>query len=342
MATIYKRANRPRPWRAQVLTPDGRRLSKSFLHKRHAEQWTRQQEVKISEEGANLAAISKRHTVRDAIARYRETILPTKRSSTIPTQDSQLIWWDERLGRLALGDVTPARIVMCRDELSDTKSNATVVRYLAAFSHVFSVAIKQWQWCSSNPLKQVEKPKESQGRMRYLTQEERERLLDVCKESRSKYLYLVVNMALYTGARKSEILGLCWGDIDFTNELIHFTKTKNGERRSIPLVEPLLSTLRQYGKVRRIDTDLLYPNDAGTAPENPRTAWEVSVKYAGLKDFKFHDLRHSCASVLVQAGVALPIVGAILGHKSHKMTLRYSHLAPEHLREAMQRMAARR
>ena len=137
----------------------------------------------------------------------------------------QLDWWKRELGDYRLVDVTPARIAECRDRLRNTplpnkkkRAPATVVRYLAVLSHAFSVAMKEWGWVDDNPCRKVTKPKEPRGRVRFLDDDERERLLEACRASTSKMLYPLVVLALSTGMRKGEMLGLHWDQIDFARE----------------------------------------------------------------------------------------------------------------------------
>lgn len=140
---------------------------------------------------------------------------------SIPTQrnisPSALI--AEYRDKLARGDGRP-------------RSNATVVRYLAALLYAFTVAVREWGWLDESPMRKVRKPKESRGQVWFLSDDERQRLLDTCKASRNHTLYLVVILALSTGARKMEILNLTWHDVDLQREIITLHDTKNGERRA--------------------------------------------------------------------------------------------------------------
>ncbi len=148
-------------------------------------------------------------------------------------------WWPENIGYLSLADVTSDIIVEQRDKLAQGKTsrgdrtNATVNRYLAILSHLFTVSVKEWRWSHENPVLNVTRLKEPRGRVRFLSDDERVRLLEVCKQSESEYLYVVVVLALATGARKMEILGLKWQDVDLIRGVVTLHETKNGETRSI-------------------------------------------------------------------------------------------------------------
>jgi integrase len=140
--------------------------------------------------------------------------------------------------------LAPLFIAEYRDKLIKEKSNqmgrnraaAKVNRYLGVLSHACTIAIKEWQWMAVNPVLQISKPREVQGRTRFLSDEERERLFAVCKSSESNHLFTIVTLALSTGMRIGEILGLSWEDVDLKNSRITLLRTKNGERRVVPLV----------------------------------------------------------------------------------------------------------
>ena len=237
--------------------------------------------------------------------RYISQVLPDKKD--IVGQTQQLNWWKTRLGDSRLSTISPAMISECRSELQkgDThygtpRSAATVNRYLAALSHAFTIAWKEWGWINFNPVLNTRKLKEPRGRVRFLDEQERERLLKACRESRSSLLYIIVVLVLSTGMRKGEILGLRWRDIDFHNRRIVIQETKNGERRAVPLV----GTALQLVDALNINGGDSMDDFIFHSPENKtrrcciRTAWEKAVKRAAITDFRFHDLRHSTASYL--------------------------------------------
>jgi integrase len=226
------------------------------------------------------------------------------------------------------------------DRYGRARKGSIANRYLAALSHLLTVAVKEWHWLERNPMLQVGKLKESKGRTRYLSDGEREALLAECKKHQA--FYVAVVLALSTGARKSEIMGLRWAYADLSRGLITLEETKNGETRSIPLAGSALNLLREWGKVRRIDTDHVFPSRHN--PEQPidlRRPWEEALKRAGIQDFCFHDLRHSCASYLAMSGATPSEIAGILGHKTLAMVKRYAHLNPAHLQGVAERMTAR-
>jgi integrase len=210
------------------------------------------------------------------------------------------------------------------------RSPATVVRYLAALSHAFTTAVKEWGWLDDSPMRKVSKPKEPRGRVRFLDEEERRRLLLVCKESPNPYLYMVVVLALSTGMRQGEIMNLTWKDVDFAEKKIVLENTKNGERRVVPLVGFAAELLFKHSKERRIGTFLLFPRKDGQKPVNLRQPWIEALEKAEIEDFRFHDLRHSAASYLAMGKATAAEIAEVLGHKTLAMVKRYSHHSESH------------
>ncbi len=143
-------------------------------------------------------------------------------------------------------------------------------------------------------------------------------------------------MALTSGARQGELLGLRWSDIDFDRNRAALTDTKNGSTRNIHLVDDVLEELRKF---REIGNGLVFPSERkADRPFEFRKHWDTAVREAGVVDFRFHDCRHSAASYLLQHGCTLAEIGAVLGHKSVQSTNRYSHLADDKANELVRRI----
>jgi integrase len=329
---------------------------------RDAKRWAQETESAIREGRHFKTAEAKKHTLGALIDRYIRDVLPQKKKSQ-KKQAAQLQWWKEQLGSYLLADVSPALIGQKKDELSrgttyrkTQRSPATVVRYLSALSHVFSVAVKEWGWLEDSPTRKVSKPRESRGRVRFLDEEEKERLLQACKESSNAYLYPIVVIAISSGMRYSEIVNLKFPDLDLPRKRIILQETKNGDRRAVPLAGQALELLIQLEKKRRIDTNLLFPKMRSRRPlssfsedsleqvqkvQKPiqiRTAWAVALKKAQIQDFRFHDLRHCAASYFAMSGASLTEIADILGHKTMSMVKRYSHLSDSHKHNVVDRM----
>jgi integrase len=242
-------------------------------------------------------------------------------------------------------------IAECRDTLGaepsrvgKPRSPATVNRYLAALSHAFTVARDEWGWLDDTPMRKVKKPKEPRGRDRYLSNDtigedgetidgERTRLLKACKASSNPYLYPVVVLALSTGMRQGEIMGLTWDDIELQQEQGRITlrETKNGEIRVVPLFNEALAIIQAHAKGRAKAGGLLFPSKTKPGvPIDLRTPWETAVEAAGIEDLRFHDLRHCAASYLAMDGASAAEIAEVLGHKTLHMVKRYAHLSEAH------------
>jgi integrase len=152
-------------------------------------------------------------------------------------------------------------------------------------------------------------------------------LLSECLKSKNPHLYAIVSFLLATGARKSEVLGLKVGDVDFERSTVTFRNTKNGENRTIHVVQHVLDILRNVDRKRIVMSEFLFPSVDGKKPADIRGAWERVVSDIGLKNVSLHTLRHTVASHLAMSGSSALEIGNILGHKSMSMIKRYSHLS---------------
>ena len=336
MATIQKRSSRRcTRYRVQVRL-QGCAISATFATKAAARKWATQVESGIQRTHHTSTGVQV--TLGDLLQRYRREMLPHKRRSTQANQANHLDWWTEALGPWPMADVTPARLGACRDALAQTRAPGTVNQYLRTLSHAFSIAVNEWGWLDQNPLRRVRLLPEPRGRVRFLTDAERPRLLAACQASRNQHLYPLVMLALATGARKMELLGLTWSQVDIGRSLMTFYETKNGEPRSIPLTGPAIDVIRAHAKVVRLDTPLVFPRQDGRRPVDVRYAWYQALRQAEIDNFRWHDLRHSAASYLAMNGASAMEIAEILGHKSLAMVKRYSHLSADHTRGVLDRM----
>jgi len=234
-----------------------------------------------------------------------------------------------------LADITPRLIVEYKNQLfAAGLAPASVNRHLATLKKAFNLALREWEWCQRNPVLSVSMERESNGRDRWLTLDEEGRLLAAC----APWLRDVVQFALGTGMRMGEILSLSWRGVDLTRRTVMVFQSKNGERRTIPLNQTVLSLIKERGTLRSLSTDLVFPSKTHTPLESGhlRRAFRLALKKARIEEFHFHDLRHTFATRLVQAGVELYKVQRLLGHKSPMMTQRYAHHYPESLRDGVE------
>ena len=233
-----------------------------------------------------------------------------------------------------LYEITPLMIEKFKVERGKEVTLATVNRQLACLKSMFNRAI-EWGRAKENPVKKVKLFRENNKRLRYLEREEILKLLANC----NKHIRPIVVVALNTGMRKGEILGLKWHDIDFKRGIIYLLDTKNGEKREIPINEQVKTALIRVRK--HPESPYVFTNKDGQTIKDIRKSFFTTLKKSGILSFRFHDLRHTFASQLVMSGVDLNTVRELMGHKSLQMTLRYSHLSPDHKKRAVDILSKR-
>lgn len=237
-------------------------------------------------------------------------------------------------GNAKLEQVTPKTIVAFKNKrYADGVTPATINRELALMKKAFNLACREWEWTKDNPVCRVSMERENNTRDRWLTCEEERRLL----AASAPWLQEVIVFAIHTGMRCGEILNLTWAGVDLNRRTVTVFKSKNGERRTIPLSHTLVQALQCKASGRLRDSELVFTSAAGTPLDAPnlRRSFRLALKHGQVSDFRFHDLRHTCATRMVQAGVDLYKVQRILGHKSPMMTQRYAHHYPESLRDGV-------
>jgi integrase len=238
-------------------------------------------------------------------------------------------------GHQRLADISPLDIERYKRQRQGTGvSGVTINRELALLKNVFSKAI-EWEKVIDNPVKKVRLFREDNARTRFLTDEEETTLLAWC----GPQLKPLVITAMHTGFRASELLSLTWQDVDFKRGVVTVRAgyVKNGESRSVPMNQVLTAIVKAV-KLGGNEGEQVFCNRQGKPYRSFRTAFERAVRKAGVQDFTFHDLRHTFASRLVMAGVDLPTVKELMGHKNITMTLRYAHLSSDHKQAAVKKL----
>lgn len=297
----------------------------------------------------------KRSLLRDAIKEYLKESRATKRSWK---DDARFgAEWTRALGEVSLQDVRPADVERWRREKSDpTKPGsmpATVNRYVAFLKRVFNVAIRDGR-CEKNPVSRIKMLTENNTRVRFMTAEEEAKLRAAFDPKGWHY----VELALHTGLRASEQMNLRWEDVDFVNGVLTIPRSKHGEKRHVPMNVRVQELLRELPS--RMKSPWVYPgrceNCKGSRqrceacvtgegrPLHVTTArtvyWTPAVKRSGIKNLRWHDMRHTFASRLVMKGVGLRTVQELMGHRTITVTERYAHLAPDHLASAVALLAS--
>ena len=207
-----------------------------------------------------------------------------------------------------------------------TTRPATVNRELALLKHMYSKAI-EWGRYEENPAKKVKLLKGEVKRVRFLMPDDVQKLLSNCAD----HLKPIVTVAVHTGMRKGELLSLNWDQVNFEQGIISLLDTKNHERRDISMNETVKATLT--GMERK--GSYVFSAEDGGSFGDVRRSFETALRRSGIQDFRFHDLRHTFASNLVMESVDIVTVMELMGHKDLTMTLRYTHLAPNHKTKAV-------
>ncbi len=211
---------------------------------------------------------------------------------------------------------------------------ATVVNEFVTLSAIFREAVKRG-YASSNPCRGISLPRVNNQITRCLTDAEEDKLLAACCDS----LRPIVVTALYSGMRKGELLALQWGDVDFDQQILTVVHGKGEKRRHIPMAPEIVDALKEVP--RHVSKDgaaspYVFNNpQTGTCWVDFKKMWGSALRAAGIRDFRFHDSRHTFASRAVRKGVALKTVQELLGHASLKMVMRYAHMAPGDLRNGI-------
>ncbi len=211
---------------------------------------------------------------------------------------------------------------------------ASVNRELACLKHIFTKA-QEWNKIDFNPAKRVKLYKEDNNRVRCLSDEEIGLLIENCPE----FLKPMVITSIHTGMRKGELLNLKWSDIDFSHGLITVNETKSGESRKIEMNYFLTETLKTYRMTRVGKDGYVFVDEKGKrySPHGiMKGAFKRTLKKAGIEDFRWHDMRHVFASRLAMQGTNIIAIMELLGHKSLKMTRRYSNISSDYKRKAVE------
>lgn len=345
----YKRDDGSVSYHAEVRLRGHPPQRETFRTRSLAKKWIQDTESAIRDGRHFKSAEAKRHTLGELIDRFITQWLP-KYPKRQAKQAALLTWWKNRLGHLLLADVKPSVIAEARDALLSEstvrgalRSSSTVNRYLAALSKAMGVAVKEWGWLDDSPMRKVAKPSEAPGRNRFLSLEEKDRLLHACQASANPYLYPLVSLALLTGMRYGELVGLHWADIDFERGAITLRETKNGDRRVVPLISAAAEIFKQLSGYGSNPTERVFKSERRNNRKgipSIRIAFVKALKAAEIDNFRFHDLRHTAASYLAMSGATQGELMAILGHRSPHMTRRYAHYSQKHIADLMRKAEA--
>lgn len=245
-------------------------------------------------------------------------------------------------GKKRLDEIKTPDVAKWLGELRERKlAPATIEKIRTTFNRSLELALK-WQTpgVTHNPVRGIPRPRLNNARDRFLTTQEAERLLTACSASLNTQLRSIVGLLLLTGARKRELLDAKWEHVNLERKVWFIPETKTGKSRYVPLSGAALDIIAQLPRFDKCPW--LVPNPSTRKPfTDLKNPWTTAREAAGLPDLHLHDLRHSAASFMINAGIDLFAVGRILGHADHQSTMRYSHLANDTLMQAVEAGAAK-
>ena len=320
MGCVRKRG---KSWNAQVRVSGWRSFTKSFSKKSDAVSWINELEHKLRSAPLPDVIIDTKVTLGELLLKYAEEISPTHKGCVPETCRLKSIarkW----IGELDIRYLTKQHFIQYRDDRLKVVKGGSVGSELALIKRVLDTAIKKWGYgIPYNPIKDIEFPKGSTARTRRLVSDEKERLLTAASSQRNNYIASIIEFAIETGMRRSEILKLRWYDVDLDTGFASLYDTKNGEDRRVPLTRRCIEVLQTVPQT----DDRLFPISFTCL----RLAWNRARKKAGITDLRFHDLRHEAVSRFFEMGMSVPEVALISGHKDVRQLFRYTHLNPQNV-----------
>jgi integrase len=248
------------------------------------------------------------------------------------TERDRVNFWIREFGVRPIGQITLAELQDWQAQKRQTCKPATVNRLAGRLRHMLRKAV-EWQLLAESPMKGLKFLKEHNARLRYLSVDECNRLLDACI---APHVKAIVTVALHAGMRSGEIRNLQWRDFDFAAGFIIIRDSKNGENRHIPMDSTVVGIFQNWQPTP--GSDFVFTNGAGHRIGYLQHGFRNALERAGITDFHFHDLRHTFASQWMMAGGELYALKDILGHKTIAMTQRYAHLSPAYKRAMVDRM----
>ncbi len=346
-ATIQKReGKRGTSYRVLIRRTGHPAESATFASKKLAEIHARTRLGEIDHDRANrispTVSIGRRRAISALLPDYLAYLEKNESRRTLPEIKAKLEFWSALLPKMPISDITDTTVRDLRDKLLETRSDATVNRYVAALSGMLSWCLYTKHYLTSHPIRGYIKPiKEPKHRVRCLSDTERAQLFDACKaQTQSPALYPLAVVACYSGMRQGELLALTWNDVNLTEGLASVNDSKNGEPRTVPVTGFALNTLKDWHRT----TGTRFAGSAGDRVFGlvafPAKSWRAALASIEprLPNFsRFHDLRHCAASYLIKSKAGIAVVAEILGHKSIAMSIKYAHLDTDALTEASER-----
>tara|TARA_B100001057_G_scaffold294696_1_gene294797 strand:+ start:130 stop:1110 length:981 start_codon:yes stop_codon:yes gene_type:complete len=313
MGSIRKRKNR---YEAQIRRRGLHSLTKTFNNKTDATVWVRGIEARIDAGDLNVLA-PKLTTLGDLLTRYQNEITPLKKGHAAEARRINRLLHDS-ISSFSLRDLNGVILAQFRDRRINDGVRAAQYD-LIIIRHAIKIARLEWGVSMpNNPVDDIRIPNGIRKRDRRLREHEYERLRLAAQSCKNPLIWPLTQFAIATAMRRSEILSLRWDDIDLQEQIATLAQTKNGSKREVPLTKLALEILKGLSQ----ETDYVF-----AISENAfRLSWSRLIRRSGIKDLRFHDLRHEAVSRFFEMGLSVPEVGLISGHRDLRMLSSYIHL----------------
>lgn len=343
MATIRKiKTKKKYKYQADVRLHGYPRKTRLFDLKRDARKWADSFENSLRNGKNSACQMSTEITVSIMINKFLNEFVESDYKSEQYRKDIKyrLCRWKGVIGDFLLCNVTTRILVEKRNMMlieKPKRTPSTINRYFSALSAVFTKAVNEWQYMEYNPVRSIRPLKEPTGRTRWLSDDERKRLIKNAILIHNKPMYELIVLAISTGARKSELLGIKKQNVLLKKNKILIENTKNRSNRALyindtscRIVKSLISKYPQK--------TYLFSSKKGDVPMTIEPEWKNLLGKSNIKNFRFHDLRHTAAAYLAMNGATLNEIAELLGHKTFNMTKRYAHIADSHLKQVSEKM----
>lgn len=327
--SLYKRKDSPYWW--IKIIHNGRPVQKSTGTDDKAKAQEYHDKLKASLWDQERLGIKLRYSWKDAVIRY---LAETTGKTTQETDKTHLRWLDRYLNGLMLDEINRDLLekVMAK-RIADKVANSTVNRTMEVVRAVLRKAAFDWEWLDRVP--KVRMLPEPKRRIRWITRDEAERLMAALPD----HLAVMVRFSLETGLRKANVTGLQWSQVDLVRRTawIHPDQAKARKAIAVPLSVAAVKVIReQIGK----HATHVFSYKGNTIIQVNTKTWRATLAKVGIKEFRWHDLRHTWASWHVQAGTPLHVLQELGGWECVEMVRKYAHFSSQHLTEYVDRLSS--
>jgi integrase len=321
-------------WLIEIRYPDGSRLRRRLRREREALRIWSAEQTRI-ENGTWHEQAPKTIAFEAALKQYREYSTVQNRSHASYVEPALSVWESHIKGATLLAKITPALIEGVKLRRAQDVAHSTVDKDLAVLKAFFNWSMAR-NLAASNPVCRVKFFNHDNSRLRYLTEEEYNRLIEAARTIKtSPFLAERIILSVHTGLRRGSLFCLKWDFVDFLNRVVRIPRTKSGRPHAVPLNATVLTTLQALYTERVPDCPYVFAHATGRQAGKPvkdvKNGFHTALEIAGIKDFTWHDLRHTFASWLIMKGASLRSVAELLGHRGLRMVMRYAHLSPAYL-----------